>query len=147
MTAKEDALNDMSLATGGIIREVVNPDKNEPDSWDKDKTILFNVQLLDASNFRHTLDIDPPETPVTAATYARYGYPFFKLYEQPRGVFGQSNLKSVGALDKELGVESAIHQEESHLVFPELKITRRARVRLNTVVKMTELIPVRLKED
>ena len=44
-----------------------------------------------------------PPTPVTAETYAQYGYPFFELYERQSGVSGCYRLQSVGNMDKVQG--------------------------------------------
>jgi hypothetical protein len=137
-------MKQLTLAAGGTINQVINTDEGNPKSWDADKTILFNLQLLDATLFKQILGIDPPETPVTATTYAQHGYPFFKLYEQPSGVYGDFGLKSMGNFDKEIDINSSIHEEEENLVFASVGLVRNGTsvVRLNTVDKKTEFVPV-----
>jgi hypothetical protein len=138
------AADEMSLGAGGFIEQVIHRDEWSYDCWDRDKTILFNLQLLDATCFKHIVGIDPPDTPITAVTYAEHGYPFYKLYEQPSGIFRDFHLKSVGALDKKLGSNFTDHQEEQNLAFPSEDITeyRCSAVTLNTVDTKTEFIPI-----
>ena len=138
----EDEIKEVTLGAGGLIEQVIHSDSN-PNSWDAEKTILFNLQLFDASCFKYILGIDPPQTPITAATYAKYGYPFFHLYEQPSGIYGELNLDSIGALDKRDGIYSSIHEEEKDLAFPSVDIVRRGTtaVTLNTVDEKTKFVP------
>ena len=97
----------LTLGAGGTIKQVINTEDGNAKSWDADKTILFNLQLLDATFFKQILGIDPPETPVKAATYAKHGYPFFKFYEQPSGIYGDFELKSMDDFDRKIGIHSS----------------------------------------
>jgi hypothetical protein len=148
VSVPDRAADEMSLGAGGFIKQVIHRDEWSYDYWDRDKTILFNLQLLDATFFKHILGIDPPETPITAITYAEHGYPFYKLYEQPSGIFRDFHLKSVGALDKEFGSNFTDHQEEQSLAFPSEDITecRYSAVIPNTVDTKTEFVPIRKLE-
>jgi hypothetical protein len=93
----------MGLAAGGLITQSINEDKYPPEVWDKDASILFNVQLLNAESFTAVTGLPPPETPVDAKTYAEHGYPFFQIWDEEvsgiKGDFGK--IKSVGALDED----------------------------------------------
>ncbi|KAH8712150.1 hypothetical protein GQ44DRAFT_776175 [Phaeosphaeriaceae sp. PMI808] len=45
----------------------------------------------------------PPPTPLDVNSYKKYGCPFFKMYEEPSGVFGDFSLvKSIGQIDKKV---------------------------------------------
>lgn len=113
----------MSIGAGGTINQVILADPYSPYSWDTEKTILFNVQLLDANCFKAVLGIDPPQTPITAATYAELGLPFYALYEGASGVYGKTDLlKTVGDLDHEVGINNTLHKAESGLEFPQVII-------------------------
>jgi hypothetical protein len=82
--------------------------------------------------FEQVTGIKAPSTPITPELYKRYGYPFFKLYEEKSGVKGDfQGLKSVGALDQQKGVKRA---RDEFLRFP--------IVELNTVDKQRRFLPV-----
>jgi len=119
---REDASKEMSVGAGGTIKQVIHADTNKPELWDQEKMILFNLQLLDATCFKQTFSIEPPKTPISAKVYAKHGYPFFKLYEQPSGIFGQFDLKTVGDLDKQNGEKIVAHRDEHDLQFPTVSI-------------------------
>lgn len=112
----------MTVGAGGAIKQVVVRDNLDPYNWDVNEAIMFNVQLIDATSFKHTLGIDAPKTPITAATYAEHGYPFFKLYKQASGIYGEFDLKSVGLLDKKASKNIATHKTETALKFPTISL-------------------------
>lgn len=136
-------MKEFALGAGGFIEQVIHSNSRYK-SWDAEKTILFNLQLFDATSFKSILGIDPPDTPITATTYAEYGYPFFKLYEQPSGIYGDFNLGSIGTLDKKTGIYSSIHEAEKDVTFPSADIGRNgtSAVKLNTVDAKTEFDPL-----
>lgn len=95
-----------------------------------------------------------PPTPVTAETYAQYGYPFFKLYEEPSDVFRTwENLLSIAGVDKANG-KPELHESEANLAFPVVDINTPSdhspdpsNVELNTIDEKSAFLPVRLLED
>ena len=78
----------MAIAPGGFINQTIIKDPVPMEDWDQNNTILFNLQLLNASCFQQLLGIKPPSTPITPALYKAHGYPFYKLYEEPSGISG-----------------------------------------------------------
>jgi hypothetical protein len=89
----------MGIAAGGHIDQAVKRDRGRY-RWNASETKVFNVQILNSLHFQHVTGIAPPNSPVSAATYARHGYPFFSMYEEPSTVVGQfSIVKSVGQID------------------------------------------------
>lgn len=132
---------ELAVAPGGFIKQTIVADDHPSTFWKRDNTIMFNVQLLNAAVFKSLIGINPPPTPVSASTYAAYGYPFFKLYEEPSGIAGDFNVKSVAQLDKEKDNEMqvTIHQQENNLSFSTLA--------LNTVDKKSTFLPIALLED
>jgi len=66
---------DMGIAVGGLIKQTIKQDRYEPTSWETDCTAIFNVQILNSEHYRELLGKTPPKSPVTAATYAGYGFP------------------------------------------------------------------------
>jgi hypothetical protein len=63
--------------------------------------VTFNVQILNIASFVHVTGKKPPQSPVTAKTYADCGYPFFSIYEDPTTISGAfSSLQSVAQIDQ-----------------------------------------------
>lgn len=90
---------DKGVAVGGFINQAVVRDPGTH-NWITMQTKLFNVQILNTLNFQRVTGFPPPEPSIDAETYARYGYPFFGIYEEPTTVAGDfSTLKSVGQID------------------------------------------------
>lgn len=88
----------MALAAGGMIKQRIRPDCHR--NWDKENTIVFNVQILTTAAFEAITGRQAPSTPVTAGTYASNGYPFFKMYEEKSQVYGDfSAVKSIAEID------------------------------------------------
>jgi hypothetical protein len=81
-------MREIAVGGGGFINQVIHSDKCNPKSWDADKRNLLPLRLFDATSFIDIFGIDPPETSITAQTYAEHGYPFFKLHEQLSGIYG-----------------------------------------------------------
>jgi hypothetical protein len=96
----------MAVSPGGFINQTIVKDPVKAEDWDTGNTIMFNMRLLNASVFEQVTGIEAPATPITPELYKRYGYPFFKLYEEKSGIKGDfKGLKSVGALDQQKGVK------------------------------------------
>ncbi|KAJ8063708.1 hypothetical protein OCU04_007573 [Sclerotinia nivalis] len=137
MKEREESLKEqryeLALAPGGSIHQAIRKDNFGKHRYDEKHTVMFNVQLLGPKTFQLVTGMPPPQTPVSAETYAEYGYPFFEMYNEPRaltGTFGQL-LKSVGDIDKEKNVNLEVHQRENGLHF--------RTVKLNTVDEISEL--------
>ncbi|TVY84932.1 hypothetical protein LSUE1_G002974 [Lachnellula suecica] len=124
---------------GGMIQQTIVKDLLPAWNWDKDNTNMFNVQLLNASSFEQLLGFKPPRTPVTSAVYKRFGYPFFKLYEEPSGIKGKFKaIKSVGEIERGRGCKRA-RDEVDDLQFRVVK--------LNKVDRKFPFLPVREMEE
>lgn len=93
----------MGLAAGGLIKQTILRDDNHPTVWDPDNGTIFNVQILNSTSFKAVTGEAPPETPVTAQTYDKHGYPYFAMYdEKPSGIEGDfTGVKSVTEKDLE----------------------------------------------
>jgi ubiquitin len=94
---------EMGLGVGGVIKQVIHEDCYGPDTWDSDNGVIFNVQVLNSAVFKSVTGEDPPETPINAKTYAKYGFPYYAIYnEKPSGIKGDfSGVKSVAEKDLE----------------------------------------------
>ncbi len=92
--------DEMGIAAGGLINQCVLPDTHPTDFWERNNSVCFNVQILNAIAVRNVTGMEAPETPVSAATYAEEGKPFFKIYEEKSTVReGQiGDVKSVAEI-------------------------------------------------
>ena len=96
----------MGIAAGGLIKQCILEDPNPAICWDHERTIIFNVQILDANGFRQITGMDPPESPITAATYSKHGLPFYKIFDEKSSVVGDfGELKSIKQLEKAEGTK------------------------------------------
>jgi hypothetical protein len=97
---------EMAVSPGRFINQTSVKDPVKAEDWVIGNTVMFNMQLLNASIFEQVTGIEAPATPITPELYKRYGYPFFKLYEEKSGIKGDfKGLKSVSALDQQKGVK------------------------------------------
>lgn len=81
---------------------------------------MFNVSLVNATVF-NSFGLPVPSTPVTAQMYAKNGYPFFKMYEEPTGIYGRWSVKTVAELDVSKG-STEPHESEKDLEFRTIEI-------------------------
>lgn len=72
----------MSIATDGKIKQAIVLDTRLPDSWGGESSILSNLHVLSATNFKALTCIDLRDTPITAEKYEETGYPFFNIYNE-----------------------------------------------------------------
>lgn len=57
-------------------------------------------------------------TPISAELYAKLGYPFFEVYEEPSNVHGSiEGLKSVGQVDRSKGKNLKLQKNEKMVDF------------------------------
>ncbi|KAH8674098.1 hypothetical protein BX600DRAFT_509296 [Xylariales sp. PMI_506] len=96
-------VKEMGLSAGGFIQQTIEPDRQPAEVWDIESAILLNIQILDAEAFSEVTGLPPPPTPISAATYASYDYPFFEIWgEEKTGIKGDfSEVKSVAQIEAE----------------------------------------------
>ncbi|KAK5199828.1 hypothetical protein LTR47_001715 [Exophiala xenobiotica] len=90
---------EMGIAVGGFIEQGIVHDPYPAAAWNTAATVVFNVQILNASTFEAVTGILAPETPITMETYSNLGLPFFELPEEKSGISGRFDLISVGEHD------------------------------------------------
>ncbi|CVK91361.1 uncharacterized protein FMAN_09498 [Fusarium mangiferae] len=88
---------EMNIAAGGLIRQnIVEHPKGE---YKKTSQITINLQILNSVSFKRVTGQEPPKSPISAATYAKAGHPFFSLDEGPTTISGNfSDLQSIAQL-------------------------------------------------
>ena len=111
----------MGLAAGGLIKQSIAKDTADPKKWDRERTAIFNVQILNSDAFHQVTGRFPPKTPVSAAEYAKAGLPFFKLYEENSSIAGKfEGLKSVKTMHKALAKDEDEEVEDESSIAPHL---------------------------
>lgn len=117
----------MGLAAGGRMKQKVYPDSHGVDAWDPDATSRVFVHLVNSELWREITGEEPPATPVTAASYAQAGLPWFELYDEHASTIDPTStlasVKSVKDLD---AIKSTLPLEDDASVTPSL-VTRLAR--------------------
>jgi ubiquitin len=105
----------MSFGAGGMIKQAINRDYNNPCIWDVERAKVFNVQVLNAAQFEHITKIMAPPTPVDVKVYAAAGLPFFDIFnEVPTDVHGYDLfkiIKTVSTLDWMIGGGTGVTYE------------------------------------
>ncbi|KAI0458075.1 hypothetical protein F5B21DRAFT_38742 [Xylaria acuta] len=97
----------MGVAAGGKIDQVIYEDDNDPNIWATTSTITIPVHILTKAMFRDVTGQQAPPCPISAATYAQAGLPFFDLLEKPSGISGAfEGVKSVNEIKIDRGEAS-----------------------------------------
>ena len=94
----------MGLGAGGRMKQKIYPDPYGVDAFDTEGTRIF-VHLVHALRWRELTGEEPPATPVTSATYAQHGLPWFDLYDDHLSTLAPTTtlqaVKSLGQIDAE----------------------------------------------
>eukprot|EP00246_Nothoceros_aenigmaticus_P004415 TRINITY_DN15948_c0_g1_i1.p1 TRINITY_DN15948_c0_g1~~TRINITY_DN15948_c0_g1_i1.p1 ORF type:complete len:398 (-),score=19.39 TRINITY_DN15948_c0_g1_i1:113-1306(-) len=98
---------EMGLAAGGRMRQEIYADPHGLSVWDESSYSRVFVHLCNSEMWRQITGEAPPESPVTAQTYSRYGMPWFELYDEGQvGIDASDKLaavKSVKEMDAAKG--------------------------------------------
>jgi hypothetical protein len=97
----------MGLGAGGRMRQKIYPDPFGIATWDQDAVGHAVVHLVTASEYRAIVGNDLPPDTIDAKTYARYGLPWFDLYDEALGDVAAAkplaDVKSVDTLAEAAG--------------------------------------------
>lgn len=133
----------MGLAAGGLIKQTILVDRNDPSVWDLDNSVIFNVQILNSTSFQAVTGKEPPSTPVTAKAYAKYDLPYYEIYEKPSGISGDfAGVESVAAKD----LQGTMTLEKMKGVAEVVEDTQNPVVLLDQAGKRVGFRPVKLME-
>jgi hypothetical protein len=135
----------MGIAAGGLIEQSIIRDDNDPAIWEPENGTIFNVQILNSAVFQTVTGRKPPKTPISARTYASYGFPYYAIYdEKPSGVTGDfSGVKSVAEKD----IEGAPTLEKAKAIAEVIEDTHNPVVLLEKTSKPTAFRPVKFMEQ
>ncbi|KAK0106277.1 hypothetical protein ONS96_003917 [Cadophora gregata f. sp. sojae] len=138
----------MSIAAGGLIKQSIAEDIYPAEDWDTENSIIANVQLINSAVFESFTGLKPPPTPITAATYAKTGFPYFSIYEEPTGIHGKfEGLKSVGELDKENRFQIALHKQEDKILTRIVPVSKDYQTFIPVSRRVEKLKKVRVATD
>ena len=108
------------------MKQKIYPDPHGLDIWDENNCGRVYVHIVNSMMYREITGQEPPNTPVTAKTYAQYGLPWFDLYDDKLGDIAVpeelKNVKTVKELDNEKGYTS--QQDDESIDVPEDKIVK-----------------------
>ena len=98
---------EMGLAAGGRMRQQIYPDRHGVESWDEQRFGRVYVHIVNSQMWREITGEPPPETPVSARSYADSRLPWFDLYDEDKGDVAPADaltkVRSVKELDAEHG--------------------------------------------
>ena len=100
---------EMGLGAGGKMTQKIYPDPHGIDTWDQENFGRVYVHIVNSMMYREITGQEPPLTPVTAQTYAQYGFPWFDLYDDHLGDIDAPDalkgVKSISEIDADKGFE------------------------------------------
>lgn len=85
MAARRPGPPAMGLGAGGRVVQKIYPDPHGVETWDTARAVRADVHILNSAQWREVVGLEPPPTPVDAATYSAHGLPWFALYEEHQG--------------------------------------------------------------
>lgn len=115
---------EMGLAAGGRMQQAIYPDPYGADIWDTKRAGRVYVHIVNSALWQQITGEPAPPSPVTAATYAQHGMPWFDLYDEHLGDVAPSKVlsqvKSVKEMDADKGYGP--QQDDSTVLIPEDKV-------------------------
>ena len=99
-----DCRMDMGVGAGGLIQQEIYRSDFAKSDWKSEPSARVWVHLTDASNWTALTGEPQPSTPVTARTYADWGYPWFDYFDADHvDVDGSPVLAGVKTVGQVLG--------------------------------------------
>ncbi|SET67191.1 hypothetical protein SAMN05216326_1586 [Nitrosomonas marina] len=97
----------MGLAAGGRMRQKIYTDPYGVEVWDENNLGQIEVYIVNSLQYRALTGSAPPPTPIDAATYTQYGFPWFDLYDEALEDIASSEtlegVKSIADVDQAQG--------------------------------------------
>lgn len=115
---------EMGLAAGGRMQQAIYPDPYGADIWDTKRAGRVYVHIVNSELWQQITGEPAPPSPVTAATYAQHGMPWYDLYDEHLGDVDASKtlskVKSVKEIDDDKGYGP--QQDDSTVLIPDGKV-------------------------
>lgn len=109
----------MGLGVGGSILQKMYRDESKADRWGVERTTRFNIQITNTECFARATGLAPPDTPVTAKTYADHGHPYFELYNEPEAL-GAAMIGDFAGVKTVNQIDAASEQDDAQHVVDEV---------------------------
>lgn len=71
---------------GGRMRQEIRPDEHGLDTWDDEHATFVEIRLCNSEAWTQLTGEATPPTPIDAATYTRFGLPWFERYAEGRDI-------------------------------------------------------------
>ncbi|MFZ1729676.1 MAG: hypothetical protein WBQ23_08050 [Bacteroidota bacterium] len=124
MATKMDGAG-MGIGAGGSMKQKVYEDGYGLDTWQQSEPQEIVIYIINSEQFEAITGLTPPTTPVDAATYTSYGFPWFALYDEHKTDLPASStlkhVKSTGELDKQKHINK---QSDSSVVVPDSQVIK-----------------------
>jgi hypothetical protein len=79
------ARRELGIGAGGRVQQRIYPDPLGIETWHAAPVSVVRIHLLDANEFAAITGEEAPPSPIDAATYSRFGLPWFVVYDSARG--------------------------------------------------------------
>lgn len=103
----------MAIAPGAKITQKIYEDPHGYDAWASDRYGAVAIHIVNSLAFRELTGLKPPETPISAHTYAEHGLPWYDIYDEDRQdvrtVEELYTIKSVSLMDK---IKGLLYQQD-----------------------------------
>ena len=114
---KRSSAGSMGLAAGGKMKQKIYPDPYGVDTWEEERDARVFVHIVNSQLWREITGEEPPQTPVTAKSYAKAKLPWFDLYDEGEATVNPTDtlkqVKSLAQLEAEQGIVSEV--DDSHV--------------------------------
>ena len=108
---------EMGMAAGGKMKQKIYADPYDINTWDENDYDRVYVHIVNSLMYREITGLEPPQTPVTAKTYAQHNLPWFDLYDETMSDIAPSSklgrVKTVKEMDAQKGFD--LQQDDSSI--------------------------------
>jgi hypothetical protein len=114
----------MGLGAGGRMRQEIYADDHGIDTWEPEPADRARIDLVDALAFEALTGMEAPPAIVDAATYTRFGLPWFDVVDPTgRDIAAAERLRSVRS------IADLEERRDAPLPIPEVQVVRLLRLR------------------
>ncbi len=109
---KKKKAGEMGIAAGGKMKQKIYEDPHGIDTWDEDNYRRVYVHIVNSMMYREITGSEPPNTPVTAQTYAQHNFPWYDLYDENMSEIKASSELSQVKTIKEMDIEKGFEPQQ-----------------------------------
>ena len=114
--APDDAVMEMGLAPGGLMRQEIYSDDYGFDVWDTTAGASCYVHIVNSLQYFSVCGISPPHRPPTAEEYAEAGLPWFDYYNADlEALAGAENLAGLDSVSRRRVKQGRVVRSEGPL--------------------------------